>query len=200
MLGVMRMRKGSRVFYAGFGVGKVEDYYARNNKGRREGYVVINFPHLDLRTKLLLDSPVTLERLRPISSALEVSDALQVLASEPAHLPVTWGQRKAMLEGKLKSNDVREIAVVVRDLNGVPHWGYSPSHTDLTLLTRGRDILASELQVVYHLTWAETILLLQNTVRPLLVKAPRKRGRKPKDWVESEQVLVERHGLLFANV
>jgi RNA polymerase-interacting CarD/CdnL/TRCF family regulator len=190
------MRKGSKVFCAGFGVARVEDYYARKGEnGVREGYVVLNFAHLGLRTKLLLTAAES--RLRPLSSPSEVAETLHILAGSGERLAGGWMQRRELVDKALKGTDLNEIARCVRDLNSLPAWDCPASQSDLSQLEKARNILASELSEVYSLSFVVAVLLIENTVRSLRVQLPRKRGRKPRGWrPEDDLNFADQPGLL----
>jgi RNA polymerase-interacting CarD/CdnL/TRCF family regulator len=182
-------------------VGLVEEYYCKRTNGAKEGYVVIYFPHLQLRSKLLLSEERTWDRLRPLTNAGDVGYMLMILAGEPQRLPATWVQRKEMIQEKLKTLDLPAVAQVVRDLNALPKWGYLPSQTDFYALERARNILASEIQVTCELSWKEATLLLEKTVQDLSLRLPKKRGRKPRNWKPEDEIqFEERPGLLASNL
>lgn len=106
---------GNNVLCPHQGIGTVVDRSVRTALGRRAEYLTIRVEqsHTDIT---LPTTGSAYEALRPLPSAEEVRDALDVIAGDAVQLGGTWSSRVKLGRSKLFSGELNELAEVVRDL------------------------------------------------------------------------------------
>jgi len=92
-------------------------------------------------------------RLRPLSSATKVREAIETLKGRARIKRMMWSRRAQEYDSKINSGDILSIAEVVRDLHRVEDQGQSYSERQLYQRAHGR--LVTEVAMVQKIDDAQ---------------------------------------------
>jgi CarD family transcriptional regulator len=111
--------------------------------GERRDYYVLDIATEQLTVMVPVDSIDDV--IRPIISKTQARNVLAVLKDEPQEAGSNWSRWYKVLNEKMTSGDIFQVAEVVRDLNFAQQTkGISPALK--RMLTKARLTLTSELQ------------------------------------------------------
>lgn len=101
--------------------------------------------------------------VREIISNEEISKVINILKGEMTHMPQNWNRRYRANMEKIKSGDIFEIAVVVRNLM-LRDAEKSLSTGERKMLNSAKQILISEIVLATEYTQEETEKLIDEAV------------------------------------
>jgi CarD family transcriptional regulator len=142
----MSFRVGSHVVHPHHGVALIERREKREMGGESREYLVLRVDSQDLDVFVPAASAETLG-LRALISQDEGHEILETL-TRPARMPKSWARRFKNHTEKLRSGDLHEKIVVLRNL-----WVLSEQRTlspgEQKMLARVRDLVLPELGLVF---------------------------------------------------
>ncbi|QIA28071.1 CarD family transcriptional regulator [Thermaerobacter sp. PB12/4term] len=134
---------GDRVVYPMHGAGVIEAIEEREVLGERHRYYILRLPVGDMRL-MIPTASAQQSGLRPVIPADKVPAVLEALCEPVPPLDSNWNHRYREHADKLRSGDILEVAVVVRNLSA-RQKARGLSGGERRLLDQARQILVSEL-------------------------------------------------------
>jgi CarD family transcriptional regulator len=118
--------------------------------------------HIESGAMTILIPTASVEQLgiRPLTSRQDAEAILRLLEEE-SDVPVDWSERRTATDARLKSRDLAQIAMAVRDLlRHERRIDKAMSNAEQTALRSGLAILADELSLSLGLSVENTMALL----------------------------------------
>lgn len=138
---------GDTVVYLSHGVGTVRRVEDRTVGDREQKFLVIEFPLKGMTAAVPADAPDGVG-VRPVMSASDAEEVMEVLRSPATRIGSTWSQRVAKCQARIKTGDPREAAACIRDLSPLDRSGRI-SYNEASVLGKTRSNIAEELAVVW---------------------------------------------------
>ena len=138
-----KYKKGDYVVHIQHGVAHISDIQTKNDFGETREYFVLNFP----TEEMVISVPInkTLYTIRPLINKTEAFQVVQKLKGEPQESGPNWSRWYKVLQEKMYSGDIFQVAEVVRDLNYSNQTkGISPALKKM--LNRARHALITEIR------------------------------------------------------
>lgn len=138
-----KYRKGDYVVHIQHGVAHISDIQVKSDFGESQEYFVLNFP----TEEMVISVPTnkTLYTIRPLINKTEAARVVQKLKEEPQESGANWSRWYKVLQEKMYSGDIFQVAEVVRDLNYSNQTkGISPALKKM--LNRARNALITEVR------------------------------------------------------
>ena len=160
------LKVGESVVYPGRGVGQVTATENQEVAGFKLEVFVITFSKDNMIIKIPTSRDFK-QGLRKVSDGKAINEALSVLAGRARKSKLMWSRRAVELEGKVNSNDLAQLAEVIRDLHrgeGQPEASYS----ERGIYDNAIALLTQEVSVSKDILESEAIALIQGQ----LAKAP----------------------------
>ncbi len=110
-----KYKKGDYVVHIQHGVAHISDIQIKNDFGVTQEYFVLNFPTEEMVISVPLNK--TLYTIRPLINRTEAARVVQKLKEEPQESGPNWSRWYKMLQEKMYSGDIFQVAEVVRDLS-----------------------------------------------------------------------------------
>ena len=150
-----KYKKGDYVVHIQHGVAHISDIQTKSDFGETQEYFILNFP----TEEMVISVPTnkTLYTVRPLINKTEAARVVQKLKEDPQESGANWSRWYKVLQEKMYSGDIFQVAEVVRDLNYSNQTkGISPALKKM--LNRARDALITEVRFSLGLdpTAAET--------------------------------------------
>lgn len=150
-----KYKKGDYVVHIQHGVAHISDIQTKSDFGETQEYFILNFP----TEEMVISVPTnkTLYTIRPLINKTEAARVVQKLKEDPQESGANWSRWYKVLQEKMYSGDIFQVAEVVRDLNYSNQTkGISPALKKM--LNRARDALVTEVRFSLGLdaTAAET--------------------------------------------
>ena len=150
-----KYKKGDYVVHIQHGVAHISDIQTKSDFGETQEYFILNFP----TEEMVISVPTnkTLYTIRPLINKTEAARVVQKLKEDPQESGANWSRWYKVLQEKMYSGDIFQVAEVVRDLNYSNQTkGISPALKKM--LNRARDALITEVRFSLGLdaTAAET--------------------------------------------
>lgn len=152
------LERGDTVVYLTHGVGTVRGRESRQVGDRDREFVVVELTTRGMTVAVPMEGDLGVG-LRPVMSADDADEVMDVLRDAPQRLGSTWSQRVAKCQARLKSGDPREAAACVRDLAALDRSGRI-SYNEASVLGSARSNLAEELAV----TWGESRAVVEGRI------------------------------------
>ena len=110
-----KYKKGDYVVHIQHGVAHISDIQVKSDFGETQEYFVLNFP----TEEMVISVPTnkTLYTMRPLINKTEASRVVQKLKEDPQESGANWSRWYKVLQEKMYSGDIFQVAEVVRDLN-----------------------------------------------------------------------------------
>jgi len=106
---------GDKVVYPMHGAGIIESIEEKEILGQKRKYYILSLPLRNMKVMIPLDN-VDAMGLREIISEEEVEQVIAVLNDDESKMPQNWNRRYRANLDKIKSGDIYEVAIVVRNL------------------------------------------------------------------------------------
>ncbi|NLY77212.1 MAG: CarD family transcriptional regulator [Tissierellia bacterium] len=153
---------GDKIVYPMHGAGIIEGIEEKEILGEKRKYYIMKMPIGDMSVMIPVDS-VDEIGVREIISNEEISKVINILKGEMTHMPQNWNRRYRANMEKIKSGDIFEIAVVVRNLM-LRDAEKSLSTGERKMLNSAKQILISEIVLSTEYTQEETEKLIDEAV------------------------------------
>ena len=147
-----KYKKGDYVVHIQHGVAHISDIQIKSDFGEEQEYFVLNFP----TEEMVISVPTnkTLYTIRPLINKTEATRVVRKLKEDPQESGANWSRWYKVLQEKMYSGDIFQVAEVVRDLNYSNQTkGISPALKKM--LNRARNALITEVRFSLNLD-AET--------------------------------------------
>ncbi|MDE0188649.1 MAG: hypothetical protein OXN80_06090 [bacterium] len=138
-----KYKKGDYVVHIQHGVAHISDIQTKSDFGETQEYFILNFP----TEEMVISVPTnkTLYTIRPLINKTEAARVVQKLKEDPQESGANWSRWYKVLQEKMYSGDIFQVAEVVRDLNYSNQTkGISPALKKM--LNRARDALITEVR------------------------------------------------------
>lgn len=138
-----KYKKGDYVVHIQHGVAHISDIQTKSDFGEKQEYFILNFP----TEEMVISVPTnkTLYTIRPLINKTEAARVVQKLKEDPQESGANWSRWYKVLQEKMYSGDIFQVAEVVRDLNYSNQTkGISPALKKM--LNRARDALITEVR------------------------------------------------------
>lgn len=159
----MSYSAGETVVHPRHGVGTVQSNGPRPGSKSTDSYVELLFPGKSLTVTL----PVTsLEQvgIRALSTRPE-AEAILAILEEPSEVPAAWSERNATTTSRIKSAELAQASMVIRDLTRHSERAGKPlSPAEKTQLDECLDVVSHELSLALELSQDDTRALILNKV------------------------------------
>lgn len=134
---------GDKVVYPMHGAGVIEGIEEKEILGEIKKYFILRLPLKNMKVMLPVDNIENIG-LRNIIDTNIVEDIFVIMEKEKSEMPQNWNRRyRANLE-KIKSGDIVDVAIVVRDLM-ILDSEKGLSTGERKMLNNSKQILVSEL-------------------------------------------------------
>ena len=138
-----KYKKGDYVVHIQHGVAHISDIQTKSDFGETQEYFILNFPTEEMVISVPTDK--TLYTIRPLINKTEAARVVQKLKEAPQESGANWSRWYKVLQEKMYSGDIFQVAEVVRDLNYSNQTkGISPALKKM--LNRARDALITEVR------------------------------------------------------
>lgn len=138
-----KYKKGDYVVHIQHGVAHITDVRVKSDFGEEQEYFVLNFPTEEMVISVPTDK--TLYTIRPLIDKAEAARVVQKLKEDPQESGANWSRWYKVLQEKMYSGDIFQVAEVVRDLNYSSQTkGISPALKKM--LNRARNALITEIR------------------------------------------------------
>lgn len=134
---------GDKVVYPMHGAGIIESIEEKEILGMKRKYYIMKMPLGDMKVMIPLDN-VNDIGLRQIISMTEVDQVIAVLNDDISKMPKNWNRRYRANMDKIKSGDIYEVAMVVRNLT-LRDREKGLSTGERKMLANAKQILISEI-------------------------------------------------------
>jgi len=135
------------------GVAHISDIQIKDDFGEQQEYFVLNFPTEEMVISVPTDK--TVYTIRPLINKTEATKVVQKLKEDPEESGANWSRWYKVLQEKMYSGDIFQVAEVVRDLNYSSQTkGISPALKKM--LNRARNALITEVRFSQGLTAEES--------------------------------------------
>lgn len=152
---------GDRVVHPQHGAATIAKKVKQEFDGEKKDYFVLDIATEQLTVMVPVDKIE--EVIRPIISKTQARKVLQVLKSEPQEAGANWSRWYKVLNEKMTSGDIFQVAEVLRDLNYAQQTkGISPALK--RMLSKARVTIASELQFALDIDEEEAIKKLDRAL------------------------------------
>ncbi|TCO69675.1 CarD family transcriptional regulator [Marinisporobacter balticus] len=106
---------GDKVVYPMHGAGIIEAIEEKEILGKKRKYYIMKMPLGEMKVMIPLDNVEDIG-LREIISLTEVDQVMAILNDDISKMPQNWNRRYRANMDKIKSGDIYEVAMVVRNL------------------------------------------------------------------------------------
>lgn len=150
---------GDTVVHPQHGTATVEGLVSKDVGSGPEDYLELYVETRSLKIMVRADA-VEAAGIRQLSTREEAEVVLAILA-EPSEVPEGWAERNASTNARVKSHDLAQVAMVVRDLSRHQvRRGKPLTMTERDLLAGCLDILVRELSLALSLSEEDTKTLI----------------------------------------
>lgn len=156
---------GDKIVYPMHGAGIIEGIEEKEILGEKRKYYIMKMPIGDMKVMIPVDS-VNEIGVREIISNEEIGRVINILKGEKTSMPQNWNRRYRTNMEKIKSGDIFEIAVVVRNLM-LRDAEKTLSTGERKMLNNAKQMLISEIVLATDYTQEETEKLIDEAVNCL---------------------------------
>ncbi|MGF1668176.1 MAG: CarD family transcriptional regulator [Acidimicrobiia bacterium] len=152
---------GDKVVHPQHGAATIAKKIRQEFDGEKRDYYVLNIATEQLTVMVPVDKID--EVIRPVISKTQAKNVLAVLKDEPQEAGSNWSRWYKVLNEKMTSGDIFQVAEVVRDLNFAQQTkGISPALK--RMLSKARLTLTSELQFALDIDDEEAVKRLDRSL------------------------------------
>lgn len=154
---------GDKIVYPVHGAGVIVDIESKVILGEKKEYYVMKIPVNEMKVLVPLGSMADVG-IRDIKSPEEMDKVLDVL-KDPAKekMPANWNRRYRFHQDKIKTGDLEEIAKVIKNLESLDREK-ALSTGERKILNTARQIILSEMVLVYDKSFDEVVALVDKTM------------------------------------
>jgi len=153
---------GDKVVYPMHGAGIIEGIEEKEILGEKKQYYILSLPIKNMKVMLPVSNIEGLG-LREVIEPSEVDYVIQVLSDEQSEMHSNWNRRYRDNMEKVKSGDIIEVAMVVRNLL-ILDKEKGLSTGERKMLTNTKQILVSELILARGLNEVEVERLIKDAI------------------------------------
>ncbi len=144
-----KYKKGDYVVHIQHGVAHISDIQMKSDFGETQEYFVLDFPTEEMMISVPTNK--TIYTIRPLINKTEATQVVQKLKEDPQESGANWSRWYKVLQEKMYSGDIFQVAEVVRDLSYSNQTkGISPALKKM--LNRARTALITEVRFSQGLT------------------------------------------------
>lgn len=158
----MMFNIGDKVVYPMHGAGVIEEIEEKDILGEKRKYYVMKIPIGEMKVMVPLDN-INEIGIRNIISETEVTQVIGLMKDSPTDMPDNWNRRYRENMDKLKSGNIFEVAMVVRNLM-LADKEKGLSTGERKMLTNAKQILISELVLARDSDEATVVEMVNNAV------------------------------------
>lgn len=153
---------GDRIVYPMHGAGVIEAIEEKEILGDKKKYFIMKMPIGDMKVMVPVDN-VEEVGVREIIDKNEMGKVVTILKGSKSNMPQNWNRRYRINMDKIKSGDIFEIAVVVRNLLILDRQkGLSTG--ERKMLNSAKQMLISEMVLVWDMDLEETEKFINDAV------------------------------------
>lgn len=134
---------GDKIVYPMHGAGIIEAIEEKEVLGKKRKYYIVRMPLGNMKVMVPLQNVEDIG-IREIISIEEVEQVIAVLSDDISKMPQNWNRRYRANMDKIKSGDIYEVAMVVRNLM-LRDKEKGLSTGERKMLTNAKQILISEI-------------------------------------------------------
>ena len=140
---------GDKVVHPHHGAAVITEMIEQDAAGEKRRYFVLQIAIEQLKVMMPIDT-IDQSGIRSVISKTAANDVLRMIRNEdPQDSGSNWSRWYKVLNEKMTSGDIRQVAEVIRDLTHAQHTkGISPALKRMT--SRARSTLTSELAYVFQ--------------------------------------------------
>lgn len=154
---------GDKIVYPVHGAGVIVDIESKVILGEKKEYYVMKIPVNEMKVLVPLGSMADVG-IRDIKSPEEMDKVLDVLKDPTkAKMPANWNRRYRFHQDKIKTGDLEEIAKVIKNLESLDREK-ALSTGERKILNTARQIILSEMVLVYDKSFDEVVALVDKTM------------------------------------
>lgn len=156
-------RIGDKIVYPVHGAGVIVDIESKVILGEKKEYYVMKIPVNEMKVLVPLGSMADVG-IRDIKSPEEMDKVLDVLKDPTKEkMPANWNRRYRFHQDKIKTGDLEEIAKVIKNLESLDREK-ALSTGERKILNTARQIILSEMVLVYDKSFDEVVALVDKTM------------------------------------
>lgn len=145
--------------FRGLGPGRVITHQSRAFQGADTVFATIEFPHVDMRAQVPVDSYERNPRLRPVIARTRARALLRSLGEEGSYMARTWDRREEIAEQAINHGGAEEWARLLRDFAATERQGVSMAISDVNMIDKTVKMLAAEIACAtdteFRVRWRE---------------------------------------------
>lgn len=154
---------GDKIVYPVHGAGVIVDIESKVILGEKKEYYVMKIPVNEMKVLVPLGSMADVG-IRDIKSPEEMDKVLDVLKDPiKEKMPANWNRRYRFHQDKIKTGDLEEIAKVIKNLESLDREK-ALSTGERKILNTARQIILSEMVLVYNKSFDEVVALVDKTM------------------------------------
>ena len=154
---------GDKIVYPVHGAGVIVDIESKVILGEKKEYYVMKIPVNEMKVLVPLGSMADVG-IRDIKSPEEMDKVLDVLKDPTKEkMPANWNRRYRFHQDKIKTGDLEEIAKVIEGLESLDREK-ALSTGERKILNTARQIILSEMVLVYDKSFDEVVALVDKTM------------------------------------
>lgn len=154
---------GDKIVYPVHGAGVIVDIESKVILGEKKEYYVMKIPVNEMKVLVPLGSMADVG-IRDIKSPEEMDKVLDVLKDPTKEkMPANWNRRYRFHQDKIKTGDLEEIAKVIKNLESLDREK-ALSTGERKILNTARQIILSEMVLVYNKSFDEVVALVDKTM------------------------------------
>lgn len=153
---------GDKVVYPMHGAGIIEGIENKEILGDVKAFYVLRLPIKSMKVMLPVETAEHLG-VRKIVDSDEVKKVITVLSEEKGDMPDNWNRRYRSNLEKVKTGDIFEVAMVVRNLE-ILDREKGLSTGERKMLSNSKQILVSELILAKDMVEADVVSLVNTTI------------------------------------
>lgn len=155
---------GDKIVYPIHGAGVIVDIESKVILGEKKEYYVLKIPVNEMRVLVPVGSMDEVG-VREIKTPQEMHEVLDVLKDPSKEdMPSNWNRRYRFHQDKIKTGDLKEIAKVIKNLESLD-MEKSLSTGERKILNNARQIILSEMVLVYNKTFDEVVDIVDTTMK-----------------------------------
>lgn len=154
---------GDKIVYPVHGAGIIVDIETKVILGEKKEYYVMKIPVNEMKVLVPLGSMGDVG-IRDIKTPEEMDKVLEVLKDPGKEkMPTNWNRRYRFHQDKIKTGDLEEIAKVIKNLECLDREK-ALSTGERKILNNARQIILSEMVLVYDKTYDEVVEIVDKTM------------------------------------
>lgn len=154
---------GDKIVYPVHGAGIIVDIETKVILGEKKEYYVMKIPVNEMKVLVPLGSMGDVG-IRDIKTPEEMDKVLEVLKDPGKEkMPTNWNRRYRFHQDKIKTDDLEEIAKVIKNLESLDREK-ALSTGERKILNTARQIILSEMVLVYDKSFDEVVELVDQTM------------------------------------